>query len=81
MQVEKVEQKIVDFAKKCGLSDTQIAQTFNLGANQTAKFEEFLPLLAETLHQFETENDKELFMNFISNNLMNLIKELKRLNV
>lgn len=78
MQIEQYSDKIIELGKSCGLTNSQIQvamQRVQPGTN--AKFQDFLEVIAETLHKFETENDKEYFMNFVAKDLTKFIREIK----
>lgn len=78
MQIEQFTDKIVELGKSCGLSNIQIqAAMEKIQPSTNAKFQEFLSVIAETLHKFETENDKKHFMNFVATDLTNFIREIR----
>lgn len=78
MQIEQFTDKIVELGKSCGLSNLQIQQAMEkIQPSTNSKFQEFLNTVAETLHKFETENDKNHFMNFVATDLTNFIREMR----
>lgn len=78
MQIEKFTEEIVKLGTSCGLSNMQIqAAMEKIQPSTNAKFQNFLSVIAETLHKFETENDKTHFMNFVSTHLTNFIREIR----
>ena len=64
MQIEQFTDKIVELGKSCGLSNLQIQQAM----------EKIQP---STNSKFETENDKNHFMNFVATDLTNFIREIR----
>ncbi|MBQ3674025.1 MAG: hypothetical protein IJM31_01340 [Campylobacter sp.] len=78
MQIEQFTDKIVELGKSCGLSNLQIQQAMEkIQPSTNSKFQEFLNTVAENLHKFETDKDRELFMNFIAIDLANFIREIR----